>query len=895
MYGQTGSGKTYTMVGDEDGFLAGKQGVVEGAGVVPRVARLLFEKIDRADPGSEFTVKVSFLEIYRETIRDLLDPRNSNMRVRESATEGVYVEDLTSEYAAGASDILELLAIGTKNRATGSTAMNAASSRSHSVFQIALTQKLRDGSVVSGKLYLADLAGSEKVAKTGAAGETLDEAKAINQSLSALGMVINALTQPSRLHVPYRDSKLTFILREALGGNAKTTLLVTCSPHEANKEETYSTLKFAQRAKNVKLHAKINVQLSVEELNAMVQFLQRDLASLRRRCAAAEAELEWARGAGTGPVPEAILAKHMKALGAVPSSKGAAGEQSGPKHGQEQGLLAPEPELMPPEEAVQEHPGLVEVIREEGHAEVAEVAAAAAAASSSAAAAVAATVAAAVAERAASPSPTPVPDPSMRIAELEVKIAKLKRRHDKEMTILVERLTEKATAEIRHEQQVTEANERCEAAMAERDRRGAELVRVADDAAEAARRHRYDIEQSSLMMANQARLIDTLRGSVAGLEDQLAAVLQGLKAGPGASERSDFALATELEDAQRVARSSALAVKEQAIELESTKMQFHLAMGRVRELEHSAAERVNHIDRLDQQIRALTEANAQLTAQNERARAMSVDHYYDDEPPKRPPNTAAASATPASSRVVIPVKSGLSLLSPHRGKGPALSRALPQHTVFSREGNLLRQGTILRTWKKRYCALQNHMLYVFENRKDEAAQVVLNVTEFLDVKPLPDTAKNWKPNSFVLSTGSDKTTQIFSAESADDCAGWIAALSGLVRSAQEPQAFYVELCENSRRVDSAGAFSPENLRPAERGAFSTADGSISVPSLEDFAPPQGGVWGTEWQRVITSETCPDGWKYSFDWGSLWTPQRSVTDRVAKRTWKRLVLLAKKLI
>lgn len=171
--------------------------------------------------------------------------------------------------------------------------MNAESSRSHSLFIITISQKhIKTGASRAGKLFLVDLAGSEKISKTGAEGQTLEEAKMINKSLSTLGNVINALTDGKSTHVPYRDSKLTRILQESLGGNARTTLIINCSPSSYNEAETLSTLRFGSRAKNIKNKAKINQELSAAELKA--------------RLAAAELEIERLKAhiaAGGGPMP----------------------------------------------------------------------------------------------------------------------------------------------------------------------------------------------------------------------------------------------------------------------------------------------------------------------------------------------------------------------------------------------------------------------------------------------------------------------------------------------------------------------------------------------------------------------------------------------------------------
>lgn len=273
-YGQTGAGKSFTMFGPSNGDDSTR-------GIIPRACKHIFDCIESDETETEYTLKCSFLEIYKEIIRDLLDPAGVNLKVRETPSRGVWVQGLSEHFVACIEDIMDLLELGEKSRATSSTKMNSVSSRSHSLFILTLTQKNPDGSTREGKLNLADLAGSEKVGKTGASGETLEEAKKINQSLSALGNCINALTKSKKSHIPYRDSKLTHILRESLGGNSKTTLIIACSPHSFNVEETISTLKFGQRAKSIKNSVKINQQRSVKELEQIIETLSNELALLR--------------------------------------------------------------------------------------------------------------------------------------------------------------------------------------------------------------------------------------------------------------------------------------------------------------------------------------------------------------------------------------------------------------------------------------------------------------------------------------------------------------------------------------------------------------------------------------------------------------------------------------
>ncbi|CAE7868778.1 kif3 [Symbiodinium sp. KB8] len=208
---------------------------------------------------------MGYVEIYCERVRDLLCPEKDNLRIREEKGKGIWLEDVTEAYAASPSELYDLLAEGNANRAVGATKMNADSSRSHSVVILSLTKKdLTTEETRKSQLFLVDLAGSEMVNKTGASGQTLQEAKMINKSLSALGNVIRALTE-GKPHVPYRDSKLTRLLQDSLGGNAKTSLIITCSPSTFNAVETLSTIRFGQRAKAIKNKPSINAERSVAE------------------------------------------------------------------------------------------------------------------------------------------------------------------------------------------------------------------------------------------------------------------------------------------------------------------------------------------------------------------------------------------------------------------------------------------------------------------------------------------------------------------------------------------------------------------------------------------------------------------------------------------------------
>ena len=261
-YGQTGSGKTYTMIGD----------IYDNTnkGIIPRSISSIFSSASKAPLDIEFTLKVSMLEIYKERLRDLLGG-SEELKIKECPIKGIYVYGLTEIFVATEAELLAAIETGEKQRTVASTRMNQLSSRSHQLFTIEIRQKFSNETEKKGVLNLIDLAGSEKIKDV--TGGNLDETKKINLSLSALGNVIHALTSMSD-HVPYRDSKLTRLLQESLGGNYKTSLIITCSPHSKNIEETINTLKFAQRAKKVKTSAKINFKSNSESYIKIIEDLK---------------------------------------------------------------------------------------------------------------------------------------------------------------------------------------------------------------------------------------------------------------------------------------------------------------------------------------------------------------------------------------------------------------------------------------------------------------------------------------------------------------------------------------------------------------------------------------------------------------------------------------------
>ncbi|KAL4798450.1 P-loop containing nucleoside triphosphate hydrolase protein [Aspergillus venezuelensis] len=310
-YGQTGAGKSYTMMGSDIDDEVGK-------GIIPRIVEQIFASILTSPSNIEYTVRVSYMEIYMERIRDLLVPQNDNLPVHEEKSRGVYVKGLLEVYVSSVQEVYEVMRRGGNSRAVAATNMNQESSRSHSIFVITVTQKnLETGSAKSGQLFLVDLAGSEKVGKTGASGQTLEEAKKINKSLSALGMVINALTDGKSTHIPYRDSKLTRILQESLGGNSRTTLIINCSPSSYNDAETVSTLRFGVRAKAIKNKAKVNAELSPAELKQLLRRAQSQVTNFETYISALETEVTSWRSGEAVPKDRWTPARGADAVGAA--------------------------------------------------------------------------------------------------------------------------------------------------------------------------------------------------------------------------------------------------------------------------------------------------------------------------------------------------------------------------------------------------------------------------------------------------------------------------------------------------------------------------------------------------------------------------------------------------
>uniref|UniRef100_A0A336MYT3 Kinesin-like protein n=1 Tax=Culicoides sonorensis TaxID=179676 RepID=A0A336MYT3_CULSO len=288
-YGQTGCGKSHTMTGPSEIFEKSTPELNAQRGIISRSFEHIFEAIAVSN-DIRYLALVSYLEIYNETIRDLLAPSHhngdsNNLQLKELPGEGVTVHNLSMHTVQNVRECEQLLIQGNKNRMVGATLMNAGSSRSHSIFTISVEQvAINDnnanakGNIKKGKLNLVDLAGSERQTKTGATGDRLKEATKINLSLSALGNVISALVDGKTKHIPYRDSKLTRLLQDSLGGNTKTLMIACVSPAAYNYDETLSTLRYASRAKNISNKPRINE----DPKDALVKEYQEEIMRLKQ-------------------------------------------------------------------------------------------------------------------------------------------------------------------------------------------------------------------------------------------------------------------------------------------------------------------------------------------------------------------------------------------------------------------------------------------------------------------------------------------------------------------------------------------------------------------------------------------------------------------------------------
>lgn len=267
-YGQSGTGKTFTIFGEI--------GNPERRGIIPNVFFHLFTQISLAPPSTSYVITITFLEIYNEEIKDLLCISSKKLEIKENPNLGVYVKNLTGMTVESMHQVLDVLLETSKARAQAATNLNFSSSRSHAIFGIRLQAHHEDGSTTLGKLNLVDLAGSERVSKSLATGDRLKEAAKINLSLSVLGNVISALVDGSSSYIPYRNSKLTRLLQDSLGGNCKTSMIATINPEDL--DETYYTLMYAQRAGKIQNLVKKNM----DQVNLLEGF-EKKIANLRRQ------------------------------------------------------------------------------------------------------------------------------------------------------------------------------------------------------------------------------------------------------------------------------------------------------------------------------------------------------------------------------------------------------------------------------------------------------------------------------------------------------------------------------------------------------------------------------------------------------------------------------------
>jgi len=280
-YGQTGTGKTFTMEGLDS--------PAEMNGVMPRAFETVFSHIQCDDPEKrQYLVRASYMELYKEDIRDLLSPNpKQKLELHEKPDSGVYVKDLTTTVVTSVQELKEIQLIGRKNRTTAETAMNDRSSRSHALFSITIetSEPGVDGKprIRAGKLHMVDLAGSERQSKTQAVGERLEEATKINLSLSTLCHVISSLVDAKTSFIPYRNSKLTRLLQDSLGGNTKTVMIANMGPADYNYDESLNTLRYASRAKFITNKPRINEDpkdAMIREFQAEIEKLKAELEQL---------------------------------------------------------------------------------------------------------------------------------------------------------------------------------------------------------------------------------------------------------------------------------------------------------------------------------------------------------------------------------------------------------------------------------------------------------------------------------------------------------------------------------------------------------------------------------------------------------------------------------------
>ena len=289
-YGMTGSGKTHTMVGN-----------MKDPGMIPLSFEQIFKQVEENKAHTTFNISISYMEIYCEMVRDIIDPSRDNLDIRESKDKGVYIQGVSQHTVSSWEETKTLLDQGMENRAVTATEMNAESSRSHAILVARVSRENRATQQRSqAKLFLVDLAGSERIGKSGVTGVALEEAKAINLSLSTLGLCIKALVAANKPHVPFRSSKLTRLLRESLGGKARTCLIIAVRPGQPHIEETLSALQFGARARKIKVHASKNVhknwKLECEKMQLLYEASEKEKVKLSKRVTALKRKLRAGEG-----------------------------------------------------------------------------------------------------------------------------------------------------------------------------------------------------------------------------------------------------------------------------------------------------------------------------------------------------------------------------------------------------------------------------------------------------------------------------------------------------------------------------------------------------------------------------------------------------------------------
>lgn len=286
-YGQTGSGKTHTLLGHDiwDKALCG---------MIPRTAQTIFKQVSRSDPETEYTIKCSMFEFYNEIFRDLLTPDEGDIKIADDSYKGIHIPKLSEVCVVCEDELLQLLQMGEDCRTLTNSSLGKSNARSCMVFIMQLNQKFKNEEERRGKIIFVDMPGSERVSYSDITGSSFHEPKTLSQSIVSLRSVVSAIVANQET-IPYKDSKLTRFLKESFGGNSKTTVIATCSPHPKNLEETLSTLNFAHQAKQVKNTTKVNIKQSPETYQKIIAKLKQDLQICRQKIKVMDSSLDISR------------------------------------------------------------------------------------------------------------------------------------------------------------------------------------------------------------------------------------------------------------------------------------------------------------------------------------------------------------------------------------------------------------------------------------------------------------------------------------------------------------------------------------------------------------------------------------------------------------------------